>query len=490
MHLKRIMLICILTVCVILSGSIYLKRVLRPPPPPPADPMKTIHEAWTGDFDKMTERNLIRALVPYSMTHYFLEGGQPRGLTYERLKAFENHFNAALERGVIKVRVVVIPTPRDRLLPDLIAGRGDIAAGHLIVTPERKKHVAFSIPAFTDVKEIMVTGPTASPIITIDDLSGKTVHVRPSCSYHDSLVHLNRQFRKRRLPPVIIMPVAEVLEDEDILEMIHAGIIPISVIDSIKAELWSKIFKEITFHHDIVLRTGAEIAWAVRKNNPLLKNQINAFWRFHQPGTRMGNILIRKYLHNTRWINNPFSKEALERFEEAVPVLKKYADQYAFDWLVIAAMAFQESGIDQCRISPAGAVGIMQVLPATAAHPVIDIPDVYNLESNIHAGLKYLRFIADRYFKDGKIDDFNAMLFAMAAYNAGPARIIRLRGEAGAAGLDPDIWFGNVEIIAARRIGRETVDYIGNIYKYYLAYRLFREKDEKREEVKRQYYDN
>lgn len=475
--------------CLIAALSIYLNRHFLPVPPP-ADPMKSIHDPWTGDWDGMVERNLIRALVPYSRTHFFLEGPRPRGLTYERLKAFENHVNDALGRDILRIRVVAIPTPRDRLLPDLIAGRGDIAAGHLVVTPEWEKRVAFCLPTFTSVNEILVTGPAAPPIPDIEDLSGKTVHVRPSCSYHESLMELNRHFRKCGMPPVTVVPVAEILEDEDILEMIHAGIIAVSVIDSIKAELWSKIFTEINFRHDIALRAGADIAWAVRKNNPGLKDQINAFWRFHQPGTRMGNILIRKYLQNTRWITNPLSKEARKRFEEAVPVFKKYANQYAFDWLMIAAMAFQESGIDQDRISQAGAVGVMQVLPATAAHPVIDIPDVYNLESNIHAGLKYLRFIADRYFKDGKTDNFNAMLFAMAAYNAGPARIIGLRDEADESGLDPDIWFGNVEIIAARRIGRETVEYIGNIYKYYLAYRLFGEKDEKREKLKRQYYDS
>lgn len=338
--------------------------------------------------------------------------------------------------------------------------------------------------------EIVVTGPTAPPILTVDDLSGKTVHVRPSSSYHESLVDLNRQFKQRRLPLVTIMPVAEILEDEDILEMTHAGIIFISVIDSIKAGLWSRIFNKIKFHHDIVLRTGGEIAWAVRKTSPQLKSHINIFWHLHQPGTRMGNILIRRYLQNTRWITNPLDKDALKRFKEAMPLLSIYADRYGFDRLMVAAMAFQESGIDQRLVSPAGAVGVMQVLPATAAHPRIGIPDVHDLESNIHAGLKYLRFIADRYFGDKKLDEFNAALFAIAAYNAGPGRIVRLRTEARESGLDPDIWFGNVEIIAARRIGRETVEYVGNIYKYYLAYRLLRKKDKEREELKRQYYDN
>ncbi|RJP39546.1 MAG: lytic transglycosylase F [Desulfobacteraceae bacterium] len=486
MHLKRIILICILAACMILAGSLHLTQNFRPPP---ADPMRTIHDIWTGDFEQMVERNLIRALVPYSRTHYFLDGAQPRGLTYERLKAFEHHINAALERDILKVRVVIIPTPRDRLLPDLMAGRGDIAAGHLMVSPEWENRVAFTIPAFTDVDEIVVTGPAAPPIFTIEDLSGKTLHVRPSCSYYDSLVRLNRHFQKRRLPPATIILMSEILEDEDILEMIHAGIISISVIDSIKAGLWSQVFSDITFHHDMVLCSGGEIAWAVRKNSPMLKNQLNDFWCFHQPGTKMGNILIHKYLQNDQWISNPLGKNALERFEEAVPLFQRYANQYGFDWLMIAAMAFQESGIDQSRISPAGALGVMQVLPSTAAHFRIDIPDVHDIESNIHAGLKYLRFITDRYFDDDALDDFNAMLFAMAAYNAGPARIIRFRREAAESGLNPDIWFGNVEIIAAQRIGRETVEYVGNIYKYYLTYRLFQEKDAAKQALKRQYYD-
>lgn len=488
MDRKTTLFAVILVSCLIAALSIYLNRYFRPPPPP-ADPMKTIHDAWTGDFEQMVERNLIRALVPYSRTHYFLDGAQPRGLTYERLKAFENHINTALERDILKVRVVIIPTPKDRLLPDLLAGRGDIAAGHLMISPEWENRVSFTIPAFTDVDEIVVTGPAAPPIFNIEDLSGQTLHVRPSCSYHDSLVRLNRHFQKRRLAPAAIIPMSEILEDEDILEMIHAGIISISVIDSIKAGLWSQVFSDIIFHHDMVLCSGGEIAWAVRKDSLMLKNQLNEFWRFHQPGTKMGNILIHKYLQNARWISNPLGKNALERFEEAVPLFKRYANQYGFDWLMVAAMAFQESGIDQRRISPAGAVGIMQVLPSTAAHFRIDIPDVHDIESNIHAGLKYLRFITDRYFDDDALDDFNAMLFAMAAYNAGPARIIRFRREAGESGRNPDIWFGNVEIIAAQRIGRETVEYVSNIYKYYLAYRLFQEKDAEKEDLKRRYYE-
>jgi membrane-bound lytic murein transglycosylase MltF len=112
----------------------------------------------------------------------------------------------------------------------------------------------------------------------------------------------------------------------------------------------------------------------------------------------------------------------------------------------------------------------MQLLPSTATDPNVGIPDIHEVESNIHAGTKYLRFIRDRYFSDPEMDDANQAFFSFAAYNAGPARVAQLRAKAEEAGLDPNQWFGNVEVIAAQVIGRETVQYVSNIAKYYLAY--------------------
>ena len=139
---------------------------------------------------------------------------------------------------------------------------------------------------------------------------------------------------------------------------------------------------------------------------------------------------------------------------------------------MVAAQGYQESGLDQSARSGAGAIGIMQLLPSTAADPNVGIPDIEEIDNNIHAGTKYLRFVRDRYFDDPAVDDFNATLLTFAAYNAGPARVRQLRAEAAEVGLDPNIWFDNVEVIAAKRIGRETVQYVSNITKYYVAYRL------------------
>ena len=427
---------------------------------------------WSGDFDKMTERHLIRALIPPSKTFYFLDGADQRGLTYELLKEFEAFVNAELQRKALKIKLVVIPTRRDRLLPALMQGLGDIAAGNLTITPARQKDVDFSAPHLTGVDEIVITGSTAPPISSIEDLSGKEIHVRKSSSYHESLLQLNARFKKSGKSPIEIMPVDEYLEDEDLLEMMNVGLIPMIVIDSHKAEFWAQIFKNLKLHPDIKLRSGGQIAWAIRPNSPQLKDVIDRFLKTHQKGTLKGNILYRRYLQNTRWVRNALAENEFQRFKEAVDFFKRYSRQYNFDWLMIAALAYQESGIDQSKRSHAGAVGVMQLLPSTAADPNVNIRNIDVMEHNIHAGIKYLRFLHDRYFKNEPMNTLDKMLFTFASYNAGPGRVIRLRREAHQSGFNPNVWFRNVEIIAARQIGAETVQYVSSIYKYYIAYRF------------------
>ncbi|MGD9349980.1 MAG: transglycosylase SLT domain-containing protein, partial [Desulfobacterales bacterium] len=274
------------------------------------------------------------------------------------------------------------------------------------------------------------------------------------------------------------------LEDEDLLEMMNVGLIPMIVIDDHKAEFWSKIFKDLKLYPDVKLRSGGQIAWAIRKNSPRLKNVIDRFIHLHKKGTLKGNILYRRYLQNTRWVRNALAEKDLQRFKDAVKYFKRYSKRYDFDWLMIAAMAYQESGIDQSKRSPAGAVGVMQLLPETATDPNVNIRNIHVMEHNIHAGVKYLRFLHDRYFENESMDALNKMLFAFASYNAGPGKVIKLRQETQQSGFNPNVWFRNVEIIAARRIGSETVQYVGNIYKYYIAYRyIVKEFEQKKEEI-------
>ena len=441
------------------------------------------NEPWTGDFDKMTEKRQIRVLVTYSKTFYFLDRGQQRGLTYDLLEEFEKYVNKKIKAKTLKINVVYIPVRRDELIPGLLKGRGDIAVANLTITSQRQKKADFSNPLMTGVRELLVTGPAAPSIASLDDLSGKEIHVRKSSSYYESLVELNATLKKNGKKPVKLIPADDSLEDEDLLEMVNAGLIPMIVMDSHKAQFWTQIFKKIQVHAEISVRTGGEIAWAFRKNSPKLKTVINKFVADHKEGTLIGNMLFKRYLKNTQYIKNSISKQELKKFRAMVKLFKKYAGRYDFDYLMIAAQAYQESGLDHSKKSPAGAIGVMQLLPTTAADPNVNITDINKLENNIHAGTKYLRFIINQYYKDEPMDNVDKLLFAFASYNAGPAKVNSLRKETADMGLDPNVWFHNAEIAAAKIIGRETVQYVGNIYKYYIAYRMVTEHKKRKHKI-------
>ncbi len=437
-----------------------------------------------GDFDQMKKGRIIRALVPYSLTFYFVDKGVQRGVSYEYLKAFEEDLNKKLKTGHLKIHIIIIPTSRDQMIPKLVNGYGDLALGNYTITEARLRKVDFSAPVFSGVKEIVVTGPDSPEVKTLDDLSGQEVWVRPSSSYDESLESLNESLRKAGKKPVIIMAADENLEDEDIMEMVNAGLINFTVVDSHLAEFWSRIFEDLEIHPDLALRTDGEIAWMMRKDTPELKKVVDSFINEHKKGTTFGNVLFNKYMKNTKWVNDSLEGKGQERFNSMVELFKKYAGQYQFDWLMIAAQGYQESELDHNKRSPSGAVGVMQLLPTTAKDPNVGIPDIEKLESNIHAGTKYLRFMTDRYFDDPDITPRDRMLLAFASYNAGPRKIAQMRELAEQRGLDPNIWFKNVEMVVADKIGRETVTYVGNIYKYYVAYQMAMQQAMKRKEIK------
>ena len=437
-------------------------------------------QTWTGDYDGMVSRRQVRVLVVPNKMFYFIDKGRHRGVNVDLFREFEKFVNAKEKTGVRTIRVIFVPVPRDRILQALLEGRGDIAAANLTITAERQKIVAFGDPMLTGVKEILVRGPAAGAVESLADLSGREIHLRPSSSYHEHVRQLNETLTKEGRKPVAIVPASEVLEDSDLLEMVNAGLIPMVVVDDHKARFWGEIFGNIVLHPEIAVHEGGAVAWAFRKNSPALAAVVNAFVKDHKKGTLIGNMLFKRYLKENKWARNALSPAELAKFQAVVDLFKQYADRYDFEYLMTGALAYQESQLDHGKRSQAGAVGIMQVLPATAADPNIGIPDIDKLENNIHAGHKYLRFLQDRYFDDAAIAPLDRYLFTFAAYNAGPARVSSLRRQAEQRGLDANVWFQNVEVVAAEKVGRETVQYVSNIYKYYLSYKFARERMEER----------
>ncbi len=432
-------------------------------------------DEWTGDLGGMIERRRIRALVVPTRTQYWIDRGQQVGVEYELLKAFEEEVNRAHPSADknVKIHVVFVPVARNELIPALLAGRGDLAAGVLTITPERQAQVDFGAPYARDVAEIAVAGPQSPAVAALADLAGQEVFVRRSSSYWGHLETLSARFESEGRPPIRLRAAPEDLQDDDLLEMVNAGLVGLTVVDRYAALLWAKVFTDLRPLEEVVVHSGGEIAWMMRKGSPELKAAVDAFAAGHGKGTLFGNTVIKKYTGSTRFAKPATSAEERAKLERMAELFRTYGDQYQLDFLLMAAQGYQESRLDQDARSHVGAIGVMQVMPATGAE--LAVGDIQQLEPNIHAGVKYIRQIIDRYFDDPAITEVDKGLLAFAAYNCGPARVRRLRTEAAERGLDPNRWFNNVELIAAERIGSETVTYVSNIYKYYIAYQLVME---------------
>jgi membrane-bound lytic murein transglycosylase MltF len=434
------------------------------------------NKPWTGDLDGMIERKIIRVLVVPSKTSYFVVKGVQRGATYELVRAFEDDLNKKLAKQKklgnknVKVKVIIVPVGRAEIAEALTSGKGDIAAAGITITEYGKNIADFSLPIYTGMDEVLVCAPGSPAVNNVEELSGKEVFVRSGTSYHDGLVLLNKNFAAQQKPPVIIKEVSEYLEDEDLVEMVNAGLIPQTIIKLPIAMFWKQVFPKVTVNEKVAIRSGGEIAWAMRKESPQLKAAVDAFVKRHGQGSAVGNTILARYYGQAQYVKRATSVAERKKFETLISYFQKYGDQYDVDWLLMAAQGYQESQLNQQARSPVGAIGVMQVMPATGKD--MGVGDITMLEPNIHAGIKYMRWMIDNYYGDEPMTKLDKALFAFASYNAGAGRISGLRERAAKRGLNPNVWFHNVEYIAAERIGKETVTYVSNIFKYYVAYRL------------------
>ncbi len=435
--------------------------------------LRTKFAPFTGDFDQMLDRRLIRLIAPYSRTLFFRDKATVYGTAADGAQLLEQWINKTFKVGARPLTVTLAPVSRDKLFDALLAGDGDVAAGDITITEERRRKVAFTLPIRSDVREIVVTGDEMPDLESAEALSGKEIATRRSTSYYESLTKLNGRLAAMGKPLVTITLVPDTLEDEDLMEMTAAGLLSAVVVDDWVAGLWVEIIKGLKLHPKAALREGAEIAWAVRPDNPKLLATLNwAIAEIDGNVTKWANR-TQIYLAKLKQLHSATKGADMQRFRDTLEIFKAYAGRYDFDTLLLLAQGYQESRLDQRARSPVGAIGLMQVMPKTGKY--LAVGDIRKSEANVHAGAKYMARLMDVYFKDIPFDEQNRCLFAFAAYNAGPGRIQSLRRETEAQKLDPNVWFDNVERVAAARVGQEPVRYVRNIYKYYIAYKLIEE---------------
>jgi len=426
---------------------------------------------FTGDLKEIKSRKVIRALVTYGKADFFMRDGGLHGIQVDLLRLLEKDINKGIRKADQKIKVKYIPVSFDQLLPALKDGRGDIAAAFLTATPQRTEYVNISSAAQLIANEILVTNNNILPPSSLQDLSGKELYLLKNSSYIEHVKQLNAKLYGQGLKPIKVIEADANLLSEDLLEMVNSGTIKMTVIDDFKGQLWQRVLPNIRLHDNISVFRNAQLGWAVRKENAELFSYINSFiTRKAKKGTLLGNMLFNQYYKNTSWIKSNVQNNARDRFNQLAPTFKKYGKQYDFDFLALAAQGYQESKLNNKLVSHRGAVGIMQLLPSTAKD--MGIKNIRQAEQNIMAGAKYMDWLRKHYVNQEDLTPENRLALSWAAYNAGPATLKKMRKLAKKMGLDPNIWFGNVELAAGRIVGSETVLYVSNIYKYYVAYHM------------------
>jgi len=441
---------------------------------------RVVETKRVGDPLEDKEREGIFVLTAYNKTNFFIDDkGRYRGFEYDILKGYEKFLNKGRKGASNHYKVFFIPMRFEDILPALAAGRGDMAAANLTITDERERIVDFVDPYLPDVSEIVVARRDGPEVNSIDDLSGQSVFVLAGTSYVAHLKALNERFEKEGREPIVIVEADPEFDHADVFDLVNSGAVDLTVADDHIAKVWAPMFPNIVLKSDLKIKSGGKIAWAVRKGAPKFEESLNAYVRKIKKGTLTGNMAFNDYYKSRRWLKNPLEPAELDKLDKVLDHMKKYSEEFSWDWIAVAAQAYQESQLDQGRVSPAGAVGIMQLLPSTASQKPISIKNIRKVENNIHAGVKYLSFVRKHYFSDPEIAPADRIDFSWAAYNAGPTRIQKLRRKAEKRGYDPNKWFNNVEHLASETIGRETVDYVINVNKYYVVYKFALERRER-----------
>jgi membrane-bound lytic murein transglycosylase MltF len=427
-----------------------------------------ILEEQTHDLSGMKKAKRIRVLTTYTFANYFVHKGKAHGYEYGKMEEFKKFLNKDIKGHSNQVDFFYIPIPYDLLIEGLNKGYGDIVAANMTITTGRTQEVDFTEPYIGGLKEVLISHKKVKGIESEDDLSGLRIYIREGSSYQPSLEKLNQRLRSRNVAPAEIVLLPGLVNTGELIEMVNAGIIEMTVADNHIASIADELLPEVVVHDNIVFNDDVRFGWMVRKRNPELKAALNQFVKTVKKGTLLGNIYFKRYFKENPWVREAIKTKDLNKFSKYSPLFRKYSEKYGLDWILIAALSYQESRFDPNVRSRQGAVGLMQVLPSTGEY--LEIPEVKSPENNVHAGVKYMRYLIDKYFSEEGLTDDNRMRLALAAYNAGPTNIKRSRQTTEQMGYDPNKWFGHTELAVLRRVGPEPVQYVRNINKYYISF--------------------
>ena len=430
-------------------------------------------EIWSGSYSEMIGRGEIRMAVPYNRTIYINEKGVPRGLSVEVSKGFARWVNTKyagqLKGGSVSIKLV--PTVAPELLNSLSSGRADIAIGDIgLYEPIPNSQQFIVNHASKEGQEVLLTGPGSPPLKKMADLSGQTVYGSRNTNFQKTFSALNKELKRNgKLLINLASPLGD-LDDEDLLEMLNSGLISYVTVADWKFKLWQSIYKNITVHADLSVQDSGWVGWVVRSTNRDLNDDLIDFYESDDFVKSLSAFRQDDYKQHLKGLKDPMDKTVWTRFESMRPLFNRFGAQYKLSPLILASLGFQETLLNQSAVSAVGAIGVMQLMPATGMS--LGVGDIHLLEPNLHGGADYMNQLISKYFPDVQFEGNNRSLFAVASYNIGPNNVAKARERAKDIGFDPNRWFGNVEFTATEHMGYEPMIYVRNVYKYYISYSL------------------
>ncbi len=422
-------------------------------------------------LEEIVKSGYIRVLTRNNDTSFFIYRGHRMGFDYELGKKLAQHLG---------IRVDMIITQNwAEMVPALLKGEGDVIAAEVTVTDERRNQVLFAEP-WARTREVVVWKDGSPPIGAPEDLSGKEVHVRRSSTYFGTLTALNGKLAAAGKAKVEIRIVPEDQETDTILEGVSRGSIVYTVADDLLANIHTAYWDNLVVGPPI--SAERDVAWAVRPGDTRLRNVVDQVFRELRRKPDF-NVLRKKYFEADRSLrkerNDRFYASETGTLSPYDPLVRKYAEQHGFDWRLVAAQIYQESHFDPKRKSWVGALGLFQIMPATARG--LGIKDPTDPEQSIRGGLKYMEQLSAHY-KDVH-DPIERYRFALAAYNTGFGHVDDARNLAQRDRKDVTHWRDVAPYLlklSDRRVARRTrygfcrgiepVDYVRHIDERYTGY--------------------
>ncbi|MBD2836403.1 transglycosylase SLT domain-containing protein [Pseudomonas sp. JM0905a] len=422
--------------------------------------------AEARDLAQIRRSGVLKVLVNQSRNSSGEVKGEQVGVEYHRVRAFEQYLNRNARDGR-EIKLKLIPKSKDQLLPALQRGEGDLVAPGELMYQGVGTNVSASAPLRKDVPLVLVSRQGQRRYQRLEQLSGRSIALPVGSAAGEALRQVNEKLAGRKLAPIVIEWVDPTLAVEDVLEMVQAGIFPLTAVEQPIAERWAKVMPKLRLDKHLVLDRQGDLTWFVRRDAPTLRASVDRFLAEYRAPDDQDAAFQRVYRRLYK-VHNPLARTERQRLERVRPVLQRYADQHDFDWLNLAALAYKESSLNPGARGASGATGLMQITPGAARS--VGVGNIQKLDNNVQASAKYLAMLRRNFFASSQLEERERMAFVLAAYNLGPQRVQGMRAEARRRGLNPNQWFFQVERIAAEQAGMGVVSYVNSVNKYYLAF--------------------